>query len=190
LITTNNLKSISHRSNVQSALLACALFVSAAVMGIAQATTVTYDVSNVASNTWEYTYTVANDMLAFDIEEITIFFDVGLYENLAAQSTPAGWDVLVIEPDVFLPDDGFYDALSLGVGIVPGVSLGGFSVQFDFLGAGVPGDQFFDIVDPFTFDVLDSGSTSVIPIPAAIWLFISGLISFSGVGAFRRRTVV
>ena len=154
---------------------------------LAHATTVFYNVSNISGNTWEYSYTISNDMLTVDIEEFTIFFDVGLYENLVAASPPAGWDPLVIEPDPFIPDDGFYDALALSVGIAPDDSLGGFNVQFDYLGAGVPGDQFFDIVDPVTFMSLDSGFTQVVPVPAAIWLFGSGLVGILGVGAARHR---
>ena len=153
----------------------------------ARATTVFYEASNISGNTWEYSYTVNNDMLTVDIEEFTIFFDVGLYENLVATSTPVDWDPLVIQPDPFIPDDGFYDALALAAGISPGNSLGGFGVQFDYLGAGTPGVQGFDIVDPFTFDVLDSGFTQVVPLPAAIWLFVTGLLGMFGLGAAQNR---
>lgn len=150
------------------------------------ATTVSFDVTNISGNTWEYTYTVANDTLGFDIEEFTIFFDVGLYENLVATATPADWDPLVIQPDLGLPDDGFYDALALVIGIAPGNSLSGFGVQFDFLGAGMPGSQLFQIVDPNTFDVLDEGFTTLVPLPGALWLFGSGLVGLVGVGSYRK----
>lgn len=151
------------------------------------ATTVTYDVTNITGNTWEYSYTLANDSLGVDIEEFTVFFTLGDYQNLAVSSTPANWDPLAIDPDPGIPDDGFYDALALSAGIAPGSSLGGFSVQFDYLGQGTPGSQFFDIVDPITFTSLDSGTTvpSVIPVPAAIWLFSAGLLSLFGIGRSR-----
>jgi hypothetical protein len=113
----------------------------AAAPGISYATSVTYDVQNLGGTTWEYTYTVANDTLGVDIEEFTIWFELGLYENLVATATPADWDPLAIDPDPGIPDDGFYDALALVAGITPGGSLGGFSVSFDFLGAGTPGSQ-------------------------------------------------
>jgi len=148
------------------------------------ATTINYGVNNIAGNTWEYTYAVSNDTLSVAIEEFTIFFDVGLYENLVAPSAPVDWDPLVIQPDPGLPDNGFYDALELtAVGIAPGNSVAGFSVQFDFLGAGTPGDQSFDIVNPITFGVIDSGVTrvSAVPLPAALWLFGSGILSLLGV---------
>ena len=152
------------------------------------ATTITYDVTNIAGSTWEYSYTVNNDTLGFDIEEFTVYFDVGVYENLTLITpTPATWDPLVIEPDNFLSNDGYYDALALSAGIAPGNSLGIFSVRFDYLGGGTPGSQYFEIVDSFTFDLLDSGQTSPVPVPAAVWLFGSGLIGLIGVA--RRKKV-
>ena len=154
-----------------------------------RATTVTYDLTNLTGTTWAYTYNVTNDTLVSSIDEFTIFFDVNLYANLAVDSTPASWDPIVIQPDTAIPDDGFYDALALSTGIAPGDSLGGFSVQFDFLGAGIPGEQFFDVVDPTTFASLDSGLTqaSAVPLPAAIGLFASGLAFFSAFELKSRR---
>ena len=150
------------------------------------ATTITYDVTNISGDVWEYNYTVNNDMLGVDIEEFTVYFDFGVYDNLSFASAPATWDPLVIQPDSFqgTNDPGFYDALALSAGIAPGNSLGIFSVRFDYLAAGTPGSQYFEIVDPFDFSVLDSGQTSPVPIPAAIWLFGSGLIGLVG---FARR---
>jgi hypothetical protein len=155
------------------------------------ATTVTYDVTNIAGNTWEYTYTVNNDTLSVDIEEFTIWFDVDLYENLAVGTTPADWDPLVVEPDPAVPpngDDGFYDALALVSGIAPDGSLGGFSVQFDYLGSGSPGNQFFEIINPNSFATIDDGYTQIalVPIPAAFWLFASGFAGLFLPSAFRK----
>jgi hypothetical protein len=156
----------------------------------AHATTVIYDATNISGNTWEYTYIIKNDMLSLDIEEFTIWFDVDLYENLTVGSTPADWDPLIIEPDTTVPpdgDDGFYDALSLVSGIAPGSSLGGFNLQFDYLGAGTPGDQFFEIIDSDNFATIDDGFTqsAVVPLPTAVWLFVSGLLGLFSPRGFR-----
>jgi len=155
---------------------------------IAFATTITYDVNNISGTTWTYDFEVFNDSLSSGLEEFTVFFEVNAYQNLSVVATPSGWDPLAIQPDPTLPDDGFFDALALTAGgLVPGDSLGGFIVQFDFLGIGTPGSQAFDVVDPVTFATLDSGFTqaAVVPVPAAVWLFGSGLVMFSG--ALRRR---
>lgn len=164
----------------------------AAFLTSAQATTITADVIHVGGSTWEYTYSVSNDSLSNDIDEFTIFFDLNLFENLVDTSTPEGWDPLIIQPDPALPDDGFYDVLALTAGIAPGGTLGGFGVQFDFQGTGTPGTQTFYIVDPSTFAILDSGLTQVtaVPVPAAVWLFGSGLMGLIGtsLGCRRRRS--
>ena len=57
---------------------------------------------------------------------------------------------------------------------------GGFAVQFTWLGAGTPGAQPFEIVDPDTFQTLESGSTTVVPLPATGWLlgWATGLIAW------------
>lgn len=151
--------------------------------GPVQASRIQYEVTNVAGNTWEYTYTITNDSLLADIEEFAISFALGSYENLVVGSTLGGWDPLVIQPDPNLPDDGFYDVLALISGIAPGGTLGGFSVQFDYLGTGTPGSQPFRILDPNTFNVLDSGFTVSVaaPEPSVLGLFAVGLIGLAAV---------
>lgn len=168
------------KSRLLGALCACLIF---AFAGSVSATAVSYDATNISGNTWEYTYTVSNDTLAIDIEEFTIFFDYTAYENLTLPTAPAGWDPLAIQPDTTLPDEGFYDALALVSGIAVGGSLGGFTVRFDYLLSGTPGSQAFDIIDPYTFATLDNGQTvlAAVPVPAAIWLFGSGLLGLIGI---------
>ncbi len=156
----------------------CLLF---ACLQPAIATTINYDVTNVSGNTWQYNYTVNNDTLGFDIDEFTVYFDFGVYQNLSVISAPLTWDPVVVEPGNFLNNDGYYDSLALLGGVAPGGSLGGFSVRFDYLGTGNPGAQFFEIVDPVDFSVLDSGLTNFIPVPPAVWLFGTGLIGLMAV---------
>jgi len=151
----------------------------------AWATTVAFNTTHITGNTWETAYTVTNDTLATAIDEFTIYFDVSVYDNLVSVAAPTGWDPLVIQPDPFLPDDGFYDALVSPAlsGIAAGSALSGFSVRFNFSGVGTPGPQFFEVVDPVTFTSLDSDFTqaAVVPLPAALWLFISGLSMLLGI---------
>lgn len=157
----------------------------------ASATTISYDANNIGGNTWEYSYTVENDTLSQDIEELTIFFEYGLYANLTVTSPVADWDELTVEPVEILgsPQDGFYDALALVSGIAPGSSMGGFSLSFDWLGAGTPGGQYFESVDPLTFSAVDSGITTAaqsqsVPEPGTLLLLGSGGLAFVG---FRKR---
>jgi len=142
------------RKAVQSLLVALAVVAAS----LAQAVTVSYTVTPLSGSSWRYDYSIENDTLAGPIEEFTIYFPPNLYSNLTGGSVP-GWDILIIQPDAQIPDDGFYDGLTLGSGIAQGANASGFSVSFNYLGAGTPGAQAFEVVDPVTFAPLFSGST-------------------------------
>lgn len=156
-----------------------------------EATVVVFDVANVFGNTYEYSYTVENDSLGSELEELAVYFEVGLFENLRMPAAPAGWDPIVIQPDVLLSDPGFYDALALGSGVPVGGSLGGFAVWADFLGVGAPGSQRFEILDPATLGVLDSGDTvrtaGSVPEPASVFIIGIGLLAAGVVSRERRQ---
>lgn len=166
--------------------IAAMLLLLGSIVPFAQAATISFDANNVAGNTWQVNYSVTNDAFATDLEEFSVVFDLGLYENISVFATPAGWDSIVFQPDSSLPDDGLYDVLALAGGIVGGNTLAGFGVQFDFLGAGAPGSQTFAIVDPIDFSTLEEGLTTqsaVVPLPAAVWLFLSGFLLLLGFGS-------
>jgi hypothetical protein len=146
-------------------LAACALLGAAPS---AHATFITYDVVQESGNSWVYSYEVTNDG-SESIEEFTIWFDLDLYSNLSLVSTAPGWDPLVIQSDLQLPHDGFFDALAdIGSALAPGLSLGGFSVRFDFLGSGRPGSQAFDILSTDPFGVVQSGVTRALVVPVPV----------------------
>ena len=137
-------------------------------------TEIRYSVTDLGSDQWEYIYTVENIGLAGGIEEFTIWFDYGLYDNLVVTTpeTPAvDWDEIIWQPEPVLEDDGAYDALAemWNPGIGVDKTVGGFSVSFDWLGVGKPGPQFYQIIHPVTFVTLDYGYT--IPEPATLILF-------------------
>lgn len=144
------------RSSIAAVGLA-ALIVSAG----AQASIITYDVTDLGGGAWRYDYTVTNDTLAVPIEQITIYFELGLYTNLRNATAPANWEPLAVDPDSLLPDDGFFDALVLDLvaSVAPGDTLSGFSVEFDYLPDDLtPGSQLFELlIAPLT--VVDVGFT-------------------------------
>jgi len=141
-------------------------------------TKIQYETTDLSSGRWQYTYEVTNISLTKPIVEFTIWFDYGLYDNLSIETPdpPAGnWNEVIVQPEPVLSDDGYYDALTLSLGIGIGEMESGFSVSFDWLGAGQPGSQLYEIIDPETFEALDSGST--IPEPATLLLFGFGIFT-------------
>ena len=109
-----------------------------------------------------------------------IYFDPSLYSTLQNLSPTASsnWDILVIDPNTFIPDDGTFDALSL----VDNPSLTDtFSIDFIWLGANNPGSQSFEVYDS-AFDVIVSGNTlntittTQVPEPPAGLLLIAGFL--------------
>jgi len=135
-------------------------------------TQIIYKTNELGTGRWQYTYDVKNISLTETIEEFTIWFDFGLYEDLAIQTPdpPASnWSEIVLQPEPVLQDDGAYDAKALGPGIGIGQVVTGFAVSFNWLGDSVmPGPQFYEIIDPTTYQTIDSGYT--IPEPATIFL--------------------
>ncbi len=126
---------------------------------------------------WQYTYDVYNISLIEEIEEFTIWFGIGSYDNLAIETLdpPASnWDEIVWDPEPFLGDDGGYDALAESLNIGVGENVYGFAVSFDWLGIGEPGSQYYEIIDPGDFHTIEDGYT--VPEPAALLLLGLGMV--------------
>jgi hypothetical protein len=154
---------------------------------LSHATFISYTVSNVTESTWRYDYSISNNTLSTPIDEFTIFFDQTLFSELTMLASPVGWDVLVVQPDLALPDRGFFDALAIGGGIASGATLSGFSLSFQWLGADTPGSQPFHIIDPLDFSAIEEGVTMAevsappvgVPEPSTLVLLSLGLIGVS-----------
>jgi len=148
--------------------------------GFAQGSQISYTLAELGGGTWQYTYDVTNNTLAEGIDEFTVWFGIGSYENLTIETLnpPAdNWGEIVWQPDALLGDDGGYDALATGLDIGIGETISGFAVSFDWLGAGAPGSQFYEIIDPVTFDTIDSGWT--VPEPATMLYLTIGIAIFT-----------
>jgi len=144
------------------ATLALSLAAALAVAPDARATIIGYDAANVSGNTWLYSYTVTNDNAdGGAVSVFDILFAADLFANLDLVSLPFGWAGGAFEPGT-IDDDGLFIGVTLpflGFGIDQGETLGGFRVRFDFLGAGTPGAQLFQILDPYTLRVVETGAT-------------------------------
>lgn len=163
------------------------VFITAAVSLGVPVTQIYYQVDYFGAGRWQYSYKVSNISLPGPIEEFTIWFDYGLYDNLTVETLdpPAGnWSEIVIQPEPVLSDDGYYDAKALYPGIGIGQSVSDFAVGFDWLGVGEPGPQLYEILDPVTFKTIDSGTT--IPEPATLLLLGLGTLALRMKGRTRR----
>ena len=135
------------------------------------AISIDYQLQNIGGNRYQYVYTVTNDGslgAGVPVRLFDVLFDITLYdENTLAITTTAplsaDWNEMILLP---VPGDPTaYDAFSATVGIPVGQSVSGFTVAFDWLGAGTPGTQPFEIYDPTTFALLESGTTRQLAIP-------------------------
>ncbi len=142
-------------------------------------TRMTYSVEEIGGGRWAYTYMIENITLDESIEEFTVWFPLGQYDNLVPES-PAeivqDWNELFWNPNIILNEDGGYDVLANSVVLEAGQSVEGFRVSFDWIGVGIPGSQHYEIIDPVTFETIESGFT-VIPEPMSMGLWV---MVFSG----------
>lgn len=131
------------------------------------------DLGSVQNGLWQADYTVEGYNFHAG-EGLTIYFDYGLYADLAIVSAPAGWDALTYDPDMVfgVKDAGALDAMAT----VDSPSLSGvFSVQFTWLGEEAPGAQNFEIHGS-DYCVIESGQSSHVPIPGSLLLLANGLL--------------
>lgn len=169
-----------------------ALFVVATVGAMcsqARAGYVDFAATALGGNLWRYDYTINNTGPSIAFDELTVYFDSASYALLSGPSAASGWDAIAIQPDSGIPADGYYDALSLGGLVANGATISGFSVSFEFLGAGAPDVQRFEFLNSNDFSVVLSGSTSPtapvnqVPEPSSTALILLGL---AGIASIRR----
>ncbi len=164
------------------ALLLAAPFASLALP--AAAITIIFETTDLADVTpgedlHRYSYTLSDFPYATGFG-FSVLFDPNLYASLESPPPAVGsdWDILSIQPDQGLPDDGLYDALALAD--LP-TELTGFTIDFLWLGAGVPGSQPFVVYDA-SFAPVESGQT--VPESGTLALLAMG---FTGLHAHARR---
>lgn len=154
----------------------------------AKASLIEYQLTSLGGSTYQYDYTVSNDGSlgpGSNIEWFAIMFDPAFYDEssltIVTPDPPASdWDEIILLSGLLVP--AAYDAFSLSTGIADGISVTGFAVKFDWLGAGDPGSQSFEIYDPDNSEILYSGTTllqngvAAVPSPNTISLLLSGVL--------------
>lgn len=140
-------------------------------------TEIRYTAENQSGNQWIYQYDIANLALEEGIREITIWFDQGKYSGLQITSDPilsSGWDQIIWQPNEILKSNGGFDALVKTSPISIGQNVSGFAVSFNWLGTGTPGRQYYEIINPKTYEVISNGYTIPYPEPSTILLMALG----------------
>jgi len=156
-------------------ILSALFFMMCCLLTEASCVMINYDVFDLGSGIWEYSYQVSDFIFDQDYG-FTVYFDYGLYDSIDSVSHGNDWDILFYDPDLILgvEDPGVYDALAL----YDNAALSEpFVVQFNWLGIGNPGSQYFEIYDP-SFTILEAGMTqgaTPVPEPSTILLFICAL---------------
>jgi len=110
------------------------------------AANVAFQITNLGSNNYRYDYTVSG--IQFQVnQEFDVRFNPALYGTLSNGAAPAGFDLLLLQPNNPPGVFGDYSAMAL----VNNPSLSGtFRVDVVYLGNGLPGSQ------PFFINQLDA----------------------------------
>lgn len=141
---------------------ACVLF---AITQSALAINITYSLTSLGGNNYRYQYALFNNGslgAGVAVGGFDIAFDPASYSEpsltiVTPAALQADWSEQIIPSFPSVP--ALYDVLALSGGLADGATLSGFAVEFEWLGAGLPGAQSFEIFDPITFAVLETGST-------------------------------
>jgi hypothetical protein len=169
---------VSHDSRRQiNARLGRLLCLMALLLPIeAAATSILYSVADLPDqgmgNRVLYTYFVSEREFGSD-ERFSILFDPNLFSaiELPAPAPGPDWDTLVLQPDDALPSAGRYEGIAMSQ--APALPES-FTIVAIFDGVGLPGDQPFEIYGS-GFDLLESGTTALIPEPGTSILIGLGL---------------
>ena len=145
---------------------------------------------------FEYAYTVINDSLNNppNIRLFDIHFDPALFDevSLTITSLPTtnnDWTQQLLSSAPGF--DALFDVLAPGAGgVPPGQLASGFSVKFKWLGIGLPTSQKFDIYDPTTFELTESGTTALttaVPLPASFSMIFTSVLLGLGYSKIRKK---
>jgi len=162
--------------------LLCFLLVSLGYSLSSYAVSVQYSLSSLGGNNYRFDYTLINDGslgAGVALELLDINFDPALYleSSLHIVSSPSlssDWNQGILSSSLSVP--AAFDIYALTGGVADGASLGGFSVEFTWLGPAGPTAQSFEVFDPLSFTSLETGTTTVVPLPGTFWLMLSGLL--------------
>tara|TARA_R110000765_G_scaffold112186_1_gene204233 strand:+ start:576 stop:1127 length:552 start_codon:yes stop_codon:yes gene_type:complete len=134
------------------------------ICSTSQAALINADINKDNGNVYTADYTLTNNG-ASAIDAFTLFFEFGLFQNIQVLNAPADWDMFAADPINFgIPASGLVDGLAVATSLSIGDVLSGLKISFEWLGVpnAVSFSQRFEIYDPNTFDILESGENDVV----------------------------
>ena len=171
--------------------LATILFFTVFAIQTVGAATISYTSEDLGNNLWQYNYTIYNDTQSA-IDYFDIYFEND-YDALELLASPGGWLAELFPADVLNPLT--LSAMADVDPLLPGNSLGVFSVVFNWLGIETPGSQEFALynfaengfnpfVGGYNSGVYTEETAPPIPEPQTFMLLGTGLV---GLAAYYRR---
>lgn len=150
------------------------------VPSMACAIQVNFTTFALGSDRYRYEYTIHNDGslgTSTPLALLDLLFDPALYEessltNVSPAALATDWSQQFLASSIGVP--AAFDLMATGTGIPVGSQVSGFAVEFHWLGAGIPGNQPYEVYDAVTFDKLEQGITSAVPEPETWLMLLAG----------------
>ncbi|MDD2738428.1 MAG: hypothetical protein PHR94_05810 [Methylomonas lenta] len=162
------------------------------VPSLSTASIFTYSLQDLGNDHYRYIYNIGNNGTLPGEDAIKLYdilFDPILYSetSLNISSAPPisiDWSEQILNSAPDIPTT--YDVFSNGTGIIAGAEVKGFAVDFLWLSTGLPSGQKYEIYDPLSFELLETGVTQAltsIPVPSTLPLFLTAIL---GVASFSK----
>ncbi len=169
-------------------LVVLGFLATAAITTTVCADSISYSLTSLGDNTWEYSYSITNTDEVSGLHVFDIYFPsvsspfFADYTNITevAKPNPGNWQTTIFPASA--PNlSAIYDAQALNTPIAFGQSVTGFDVSFMYNGPLPLGAQTFEIYDSH-YNLLKTGSTTLtssVSEPCTLALFFLGLAALS-----------
>jgi hypothetical protein len=159
------------------------------ICGSVSAGTIQYQVVDLGQNAFRISYSLS-DFMFLENQELAIGFDPAIYQSLSNGIAPAGFDLLLLQPNN--PPGAFGEFSALALMDHPALA-GIFSVDVVLTGNGRPGEQSFAVnqldENGVILSTVSSGVTvdAATPEPATLSLAGAALLAGAVLSVVRRR---